>query len=777
VGGRWWAGISLVVACVVLGAPALTGAPALVGTTTLASTVQSVFWVSPDPANPTASCASMAEACSLGQAQQDVRAVDGHMTGDIDVELSGGDYHLSRTLALGPQDSGTDGYDVVYQAAPGAQPVLSGGEAVTGWQPVPGTAATWQAPLPAGVDDTAQLYLSGSPLPVSQGLPADTEFVQTPAGFETSSTALDSYADPSDIEAVFTGGNGPWTQTWCPIASISGETVTMAQPCWGNLHLPAEGVQEVAWVDGPQGGFGGLLPTSQPSYLANAYNLLTPGSWCIDRSTHTLFYMSEPGQDVTALDFEVPALQTLVSVTGTPASPAHDVVLKGIGFAYGTYTGADDDDGFAQMQADWTLTGPDAAASEGTCQYSIPAGTCPYASWTRLPANVVLDAARDVELVGDTFSKLGGAGLDISNGSQDDLVEGNTFDDIAASAIQLGATDDPHPSDVGAGSDEIVYGNTIEDNYITDVANRYLGGVGIWVGYTQHTTIAHNQLDDLPYTAISMGWGGWHASWLDPDADLNVNAHNVISDNLMFDYMTTLGDGGAIYTNGSQADSFADALVEEGNVAYDGVNTDFSLYTDAASQYVDVAGNVIYDQPEDSFATGGCHTVGHIRITDNWFSVLGPAYPCDVAVDVVTTGTHLVCSQIQPGQVPDTVLGTAGLEPQWQFLLLGTAPEVTGVGPSSVGTDGATVLVSGSGFTASTTVSFGAQPATSVQVLSANYLLSGVPPGTSGSSADVIVHDSAGTSSPSASVAVSWSSHPSPCLPIDSGNFSTGLLK
>ena len=91
---------------------------------------------------------------------------------------------------------------------------------------------------------------------------------------------------------------------------------------------------------------------------------------------------------------------------------------------------------------------------------------------------------------------------------------------------------------------EINSGNTITDNLIHDVANQYLGGIGIWVGYTQHSTIAHNQIDDVPYTAISIGWGGWHSDLLTPNTDPNVNADNRISDNLMFNYMQTSATAG-----------------------------------------------------------------------------------------------------------------------------------------------------------------------------------------------------------------------------------------
>ena len=113
-------------------------------------------------------------------------------------------------------------------------------------------------------------------------------------------------------------------------------------------------------------------------------------------------------------------------------------------FSYDTWTQPDTTQGYAEMQAGWTLTGRNAAATQWTCEHSIPTGTCPYASWTRMPGSVILSAAHDVALVGNTFTHLGGAGLDIEYGSQDNLVQGNEFTDISGSAIQLGSTNDSH---------------------------------------------------------------------------------------------------------------------------------------------------------------------------------------------------------------------------------------------------------------------------------------------------------------------------------------------
>ncbi|MGN6474315.1 MAG: right-handed parallel beta-helix repeat-containing protein, partial [Mycobacteriales bacterium] len=513
--------------------------------------------------------------CSLATAQAFARREAPTQDTNLEVVLEGGTYHLTKPVILTPQDSGHNGYQVIYTAADGAHPVLSGAKPITGWQQVPGT-KNWEAAIPNGFD-TRQLYINGTRMPIARGLPHG-RLLQTKDGMTATSSDVDSWVNPSNVQAVFRGGNGPWTQTSCPIASIKGETVTMAEPCWHNLNVNAYGVQEVSWFTSPMGGFGGLGPWKTPTTFWNLYSALSPGHWSIDRVAHKLYYQPRKGENPNEEAVVVPALQTLLQIKGDgPKHPVHDVTVRGLTFSYGTWTAPDTNNGFPQMQADWYLSGANANTQEGTCKYSKPRGRCPFASWTRTPANVVLTSTDHVTITGNRFTHLGGAGLDLYKGAKHDLVEGNEFTDIAGEGIQLGATDDNLPEKAYGGMRERF--NTVRDNYLHDVANQLLGGCAIWLGYTAHSLITHNEIDNVPYTAISIGWGGWHATVISPNRNPNGNAYNVVSNNYMYDYMHTLGDGGAIYSNGPQASGWKTALYMRRNVAYRGTNTDFSLYT------------------------------------------------------------------------------------------------------------------------------------------------------------------------------------------------------
>ena len=83
------------------------------------------------------------------------------MTGDIDVDLLGGTYRLASTFQLGPQDSGENGHNVVYQAAAGQNPVISGAKQVTGWSEYDSSKGIYRASVPVGTQ-SSQLFVNGA---------------------------------------------------------------------------------------------------------------------------------------------------------------------------------------------------------------------------------------------------------------------------------------------------------------------------------------------------------------------------------------------------------------------------------------------------------------------------------------------------------------------------------------------------------------------------------------------------------------------------------------
>lgn len=610
------------------------------------------FSVAPDGHG---SACSPHDPCTLTTAQSKVRAASSGAHGDIDVVLAGGTYRLDRPFALDAAkgDGGQPGHGVSYEAAPGAHPVLSGGEQIQGWKE--GQGGVWAARVPAGTD-TRQLYVDGVRGIRARGA-APAGFVRTATGYTTSDTALDGWKNISDVQFGYTVG---WTEMSCGVASVSGTSVTMDQPCFDNSTKKPYGVN-----------------ANLPDYVVNARELLDdPGEWYLDKPAHTLYYMPRPGQNLKAADVEMPRLQTLVSGTGTKARPLTGLSFSGVSFAYGGWTEPNGPDGFSEVQANMRLTGDDAWEKQGSCDRysSTDPGTCPYGNWTMTPGNVVFDHTEGLTVTGSTFQHLGGAGLQLGRNVHDSTVKGNEFTDISGNGVEIGNGADADPADVSL----LPARNTVADNWVHNVAVEYTGGVGIFQSYTRDDVIEHNQVNDVPYSGISSNWGWGHTS--------TKTAGNKILDNLVFDAMQQRSDGGGIYVLGQEGATLADGLLISGNVVRndDSAGGGHAIYTDGGSENITMTGNAMF--ANGVFSMGGCKEdalpYGNFSFTGNYVENTTPDWPCGNPDNLTLDNTQVTADGTG---VPASLIANAGLEPRYAHLTAapaGSAPKNLALGKS-----------------------------------------------------------------------------------------------
>jgi hypothetical protein len=583
-----------------------------------------------------------------------------HSSGDLTVHLASGVYRLARPLDLGPRDSGRDGHRVIWQGSPGT--VISGGRQVTHWRKERN--GLWSAPSP--VNRTRQLYVDGVRAQRAHGVLPVT-LTATDTGYTASSAAPSAWRD---LEFVYTAGEpmwnlqryglGQWTEPRCPVASISGTTITMAQPCWDNstrrVEFPDIPGRTVNMV-GP----GDLTTGRLPAYAENALELLDqPGEWYLDRARHTVYYRPRAGEDLRRADVEMPATERLIDAAGL-----HDVAFRGLTFSYATWLTPSSPEGFSEIQAGYTITGPTGYATQGLCRF-VAGGTCPYASWTKEPGNVSVTGRR-VEFIGDVFAHLGAAGLEFGTGTKDSAVRGSVFSDISGNGVEVGGVDRPEADDAGT-----TRGNTVADNHLYGLPREYHGGVAIINGYSQDDTITHNQIDDVAYSAISMGWGGWPDKIGEP-ATPNLSHGNTVSDNLIFNYMQLLDDGGGVYTQGLTGTSLADGEKVTGNVIHDQWGLGKNVYTDNGCTYETIEGNVLYAASYANVAsrhTDYRDTLGNndpTLITGNRWE---QGDPDGDNKGLVTRGNHILA-----GAAPPSI--AAGLEPVYRGILGWRVPTST----------------------------------------------------------------------------------------------------
>src|SRR5690606_36192531 len=120
----------------------------------------------------------------------------------------------------------------------------------------------------------------------------------------------------------------------------------------------------------------------------------------------------------------------------------------------------------------------------------------------RVPAAFQADTADAITLRGCRFARLGGTGVMFTHGGDDNVIEGCSFYDLAAGGIELGE-DAVKPVNPRL----FPRRNRIANNFLAHIGEDYFGSVAVLGYYTDASVIAHNELANLPYTAVSQGWG------------------------------------------------------------------------------------------------------------------------------------------------------------------------------------------------------------------------------------------------------------------------------
>jgi hypothetical protein len=744
-----------------IGVAALSAALMVTGVSQVSAATAVTLYASP---TGTGTACSQASPCSLSGAQSAVRSDLAATSGaDVTVLLQDGTYRLASTWAFGAADSGSPGNPVVWQAAPGAHPVISGASQVTGWTEV-GSSGVWSAPVPSG-SASRQLYVNGQEAPVASATPSALGFTGSWTGSSTGySISNDSAAmawfgsltaaQVAGVEFDYPGGNGAWTDSRCRVASYSAGTLTMDEPCW------ADTTQRSSFSQG-SGGLPSMSTSTMPALLEDAQALLHPGQWFLNSSANTLYYEPLAGQQMTSLDVELPHLESLLQGAGTLASPLHDVTFQGLQFSYATWNAPSSVAGFSDVQSNLHMTG---ATNQGMCTFSTPAGTCPWGALTQPLANVSFSASNDISLIGDRFAGLGGAGLSVMYGSTNTLIEGNEFTDIASTAILLGCTYDPLPTDSSEaagikqnctpnsaavsgdtiGTNEILTGTTVSSNIIHNIGTDYTSASGITLLFSRGTTIADNDLYNLPYTGITAGVIQGHVDQAStPQNSTNINEDNTITDNVIHNFLQVRSDGGAIYAEGHQAQyvyeangttinqsaTLAQGLQVTGNIAYNAPRADFTYYDDAGSEWINWQGNVAFGAGSES--QGGCSPTGNFWITGNYFSNGTQSYPCAAPVNSNASGNTTISATPAPGAIPNSLLSAAGVAPAFSALAVAAGPQIYYTSPTTGTTT--QVLVAGEGFSSSMPVYVNGTQVSGVQYLSGGFLIVPVPAGTSAS--------------------------------------------
>jgi hypothetical protein len=603
------------------------------------------LWVSPDGKddNPGTTAQPFASVAGAQQAARELRGLS-KIAGDepVKIILRAGVYPLTAPLCLGPEDSGTGTSPMVIMAAPGEKPVLSGGVEIGGWKkltkkisglPEIARGKVWVAEAPkvgGQILNFRQLWVNGAKA-VRAREPNGDRLIRLVAWDKTNqvatipAAALAGIKKPAQLEMVV-------DQVW-EIAVLRVNSIRIQST---NALVTFKEPESKIEFQHPWPPVMVTTNYHAPFFLANAIQFLDePGEWFEDLSAGKIYYWPRAGEDLAHAKVTAPALETLMQIEGSPDRPASNIQFQGITFAHTTWL-RPSEQGYVPLQAGMFLLDAKKLSPKGT---SYHPGLDNLAWIGRPPAAVSVKNAGQISFDHCTFEHLASAGLDLESGTHDDLIQGCVFHDIGGNGIQLGKFSDTnvetHVPYNPADEREVCSNDKISNNVVTDCGNEDWGCVGIGVGYARTISIEHNEVFNLPYTGISVGWGWTKRT--------NALRDNFIHANHVHHVATRLGDTAGIYTLSAQpGTAVAGNSIHDIRMSPYVPDPDhwFYLYLDEGSSFITVRDNWC---PAEKF-------LKNANGPGNQWSNNGP-------------------------QVSETIKNAAGLEPAFQDLLKPDQPK------------------------------------------------------------------------------------------------------
>jgi len=514
------------------------------------------IYISP-AGNDTSAGTIAAPVKSLHRASELVREKAGKVP--VTVKLSGGVYPLTEALSLGPEDGGTPDAPVRWEAMPGEEVIISGGIRVDNWKQEED--GSWSAVLPATYQGTFRsFYVNG--LRATRARYPDEGYLRVGKAGKDNRTNF--YFNEGDIPAVKSTDGlelillHDWSLTRIPVKSIDHLTRQLTAVDSIGAQLPFFTLTH--WEEHPR------------YYLENMREFCDqPGEWYADFNVRKIYYSPLPGEKIGETFGVIPLAEKLIVIEGNKEQHAGYISFKGITFEHTAYELPEL--GYCGIQA---------------CMFSDR--TANQDGWSKVPAAIELDMADHCSFHQCTIRNTGGTGIWIGRNCSACEISGSHIHDVSGNGVNIGEGNDRMAKGKPwwrSSPEEASSGNRVSHSLIERCGLQFNGAVGIWCGLVANTVIEHNEIRDLPYSGISVGW-----MWTPEPTPCR---ENTIHANHIHHILNILSDGGGIYSLGLQPGSritnnlIHDVQVNAGRAESNGI------FLDEGTKELVIENNIVFN--------------------------------------------------------------------------------------------------------------------------------------------------------------------------------------
>ena len=541
------------------------------------------LYVSPtgDDSNPGTMARPFA---TIARAQSAVRELKGGrgLTEPVVVNLRGGTYSLRAPLVFTPADSGRAGCPVTYRSHPGETAVISGGRRLKGFTKSGKLRTITLDDVKAGRWAFNQLYVNGRRRPRARTPNAGKYFrvhshlgtkQEANRGFRFGRGDVEQWQNLDDVVFVVLAS---WYNTIHHVQELD-----MANRV---VRFTNRAGRPFSWYE-----------KNLRYYVENVAEALDqPGEWYLNRGTGKLTYYPLPGEKIDRVEVVAPVVkQTLVRLQGEPSAGLYveHIHLR-----------------------DLQIRHTDAHLPKDLYDARQAA--------TVQDAGVLADAARHCVVEGCEVANMGEHGIWFRDDCQHNAVRRCHVHDLGGGGVYIGekwrwGNDCPGWPGYRQYEDipHFTEHNVVDNCFVHDGCHLFTGAIGVWVGQASHTTVSHNDICDVSYSGVSVGW--------DWSGHKSTAHHNVIEHNHIHHIgHGRMNDMAGIYTLG-----LSPGTVLRGNVIHDveayqssvGYCLGAGIYHDQSSGEITVENNVCY-----SIANAGffLHHGTSNRLVNNVFANL-----------------------------------------------------------------------------------------------------------------------------------------------------------